>query len=99
MVGRGRAVLDQRKREQDERIAVRAAREEAGARLDGIQERIGAVTIEQVDEAEQDLDQAWAGWTPRSSALRQQLAGRRQQLAVTGDWVADGDLEPGAREQ
>ncbi len=72
-------VLDKRQQEQQERAKARTTREEASARLDGIEERISELTIEQVDLAEQDHDTAWAGWTPRYSALRE-LAARRQQL-------------------
>ncbi|MGI8559084.1 MAG: ParB/RepB/Spo0J family partition protein [Solirubrobacteraceae bacterium] len=75
-----RPVLDKRQQEQRERAAARKAREEATARLDGIEERIGELTIEQVAEVEQDLDGAWTGWTPRYSTLRQLVADRRQQL-------------------
>jgi len=54
--------------------------------LDGIEERIDKLTIEQIDRAGQDLDNAWAGWTPRQSTLRQLLADRRKQLtAAAGD--------------
>lgn len=49
-------VLDKRKQERQERAAQRKTREEATARLDGIKERIGELTIEQLDQAEQDLD-------------------------------------------
>ena len=56
-------------------------REEAGARLEGLEDRIAELTIEQVEQAEQDLDAAWTGWTPRYSDLRQKLAVRREQLA------------------
>jgi len=79
------SVLDKRKLEQQERAAERKTREEATARLDGIEERIGELTIDQLDQSEQDLDTAWAGWTPRHSALRQLLADRRQQLTAPDD--------------
>lgn len=95
-------VLVKRRREQQEqqeRITARTAREEAVARLDGIQEPICQPRIEQVAVAEQDLDRAWSGWTPRYSALRQQLAERRRQLAATGDQLAEGEAESGAQEQ
>jgi hypothetical protein len=74
-----RSVLDKRRQEQEERAASRKAREEATARLETIDE----LTIEQLGQAEQDLDTAWTGWTPRYSTLRQLVAQRRQQLIVT----------------
>ena len=74
--------LDKRQEEHQERTAARKAREEATARLDGIEERISELTLEQLDQAEQDLDSAWAGWTPRYGTLRQLLADRRQQLTT-----------------
>lgn len=90
-------VLDRRKQEQQERAAARKAREEAAARLDGIEERMGELTVEQLDHAEEDLDRAWTGWTPRYSALRQQLGERRQQLIASTDdkaaQVAAGQTE------
>jgi hypothetical protein len=89
----------QEQREQQERITARRAREEAVARLDGIQERICQLRIEQVALAEQDLDCGWSGWTPRYSALRQLLAERRRQLAATGDLLAEGEAESGAQRQ
>ena len=76
-------VLEQRQQQREERAAARKARDEAAARLDGIEERIGELTIRSVDQAEKDLDTAWAGWTPRHSTLRQLLADRRRQLAGT----------------
>lgn len=73
-------MLDKRRQEQHERSAADKTRREATERLDGIEERIGELTIEQIDQAEQDLDSAWAGWTPRHSTLRQLLAARREKL-------------------
>jgi ParB family chromosome partitioning protein len=74
-------LLERRERQRGERAAARRAREEAAARLDGIEERIGDLTSKDVDQAEKDLEAAWTGWTPRHSTLRQLLADRRQQLA------------------
>jgi len=79
-------ILEKRQQEQDERVAAHKTRREATERLDGIEERIDKLTIEQIDRAGQDLDNAWAGWTPRQSTLRQLLADRRKQLtAAAGD--------------
>ena len=77
-------VLTTRRQEQQERAAARTAREQAAERVQAIEQRIGELTIEQIDQAEQDLDGAWSGWTPRYSELRQQLAARRQQLTADG---------------
>ena len=74
-------VLEQRQQQRQERAAARKARDEAAARLEGIEERIGELTIQDVDQAEADLNTAWAAWTPRHSTLRQLLADRRRQLA------------------
>jgi len=79
-VGLLKPVLEQRQQQREEHAAARRARDEATARLDGIEERIGDLTSEDVDQAEKDLDAAWTGWTPRHSTLRQLLADRRQQL-------------------
>jgi len=76
-------MLEKRRQEQQQRSAARRAREEASARVEGIEDRIGELSVEQVAQAEQDLDNAWAGWTPRYSTLRGLLAARRQQLTQT----------------
>ena len=83
-------VLEARKAEQQERAAARKAREEAVARLDGIEERIGELTGEQLDEAERDLDTVWARWTPEHTRLRELLAARRAELAA-GDEQSNAD--------
>ena len=75
-------VLEKRKAEQQERSVARKAREEAVSRLDGIEERIGELTAEQVDQAEDDLDAVWARWSPEHTKLRQRLATRRVELAA-----------------
>src|SRR5581483_3169885 len=79
-------LLEQRQQQREERAAASKARDEAAARLDGIEGRIGELTIEAIIQAEEDLNTAWTGWTPRHSTLRQLLADRRQQ--PTG---SDGD--------
>lgn len=79
-VGLLKPVLEQRRQQREERAAARKARDEAAARLEGIEERMGELTIEDVDRAEKDLDTAWTGWTPRHSTLRKLLADRRQQI-------------------
>lgn len=73
-------LLEQRQQQKEERAAARKARDEAAVRLDGIEQRIGGLTIEDVNQAEEDLDTAWTGWTPRHSTVRQLLVDRRQQL-------------------
>jgi ParB/RepB/Spo0J family partition protein len=77
-------VLETRKTEQQERSAARKAREEAVSRLGGIEEQIGELTEEQVDQAERDLDPVWTRWTPEHTRLCELLAARRAELA-TGD--------------
>jgi hypothetical protein len=74
-------VLEQRQHERGERAAARKARDEAAARLEGIEERIGELTARDVDQAEDDLNTVWVGWTPRHSTLRQLLGDRRRELA------------------
>lgn len=74
-------LLAQRQQQREERATAAAARDEACARLEGIESRISELTIEDVNQAEEDLNSAWTGWTPRLSTLRQLLADRRQQLA------------------
>lgn len=82
-------VLEKRKAEQKERSAARKAREEAASRLEGIEERIGELTVEELDQAECDLDAVWARWTPEHTRLRDDLAARRAQLATTDKPVDD----------
>ena len=82
-------VLETRKAEQQERSAARKAREEAVTRLDGIEERIGELTGDELDQAERDLDTVWARWTPEHTRLRERLAARRAELAT-------GDKQPNA---
>ena len=90
-------VLEQRKAEQEERSATRKAREEAVSRLDGIEERIGELTVEELDQAEQDLDAVWARWTPEHTMLRDQLTARRAELAAPDQPVDES--EPVSAEQ
>lgn len=92
-------VLDKRKQEQQERSAARKGVRRPWRRLEGIEERIGELSIEQLDQAEQDLDSAWAGWTPRYSTLRQLLAERRQQFADGCEREADEEATEAVREQ
>ena len=75
-------VLEKRKAEQQERSAARKAREDAASRLERIEERTGELTVEQLDQAERDLDAVWARWTPEHAALRERLAARRAELAA-----------------
>ena len=75
-------VLAKRRQQHEERATARKAREEAAARLEGIEDRIDELTVEQVEQAERDLEQAWTGWTPRDSDLRQKLATRREHLTT-----------------
>ena len=75
-------VLARRRLQHEEHAAARKAREEAAARLEGIEDRIGDLTVEQVEQAERDLEQAWTGWAPRYSDLRQKLITRRGQLTA-----------------
>ena len=75
-------VLAKRREQHEERAEARKAREQAAARLEGMEDRIAEMTVEQVEQAERDLEQAWTGWTPRYSDLRQKLATRREHLAA-----------------
>ena len=90
-------VLERRKAEQQERSAARKARDEALARLEDIEERIGELTVEEVDQAERDLDAIWARWTPEYTRLRDRLAARRGELAASEKPV--DDTEPVSAEQ
>ena len=90
-------MLESRKAEQQERSAARKAREEAVARLEGIEERIGELTVEEVDQAERDLDAVWARWTPEHTRLRDLLATRRAELAAPYKPV--GETRPVSTEQ
>lgn len=79
-------VLAKRRQQHEERVTARQRREEAAARLEGIEDQVAELTVEQVEQAEGDLEQAWTGWTPRYSDLRQKLTDRRRQLTdVPGD--------------
>ena len=66
---------------------MRKARDEATARLDGIEERIGELTVDEVNQAEEDLGTAWTSWTPRHSTLRQLLVDRRPAAQQHGQRV------------
>ena len=82
-------VLEKRKAEQAEWSAARNAREEAASRLEGIEERIGELTVEELDQADCDLDAVWARWTPVHTRLRDSLGARRAQLAASEKPVDD----------
>jgi len=90
-------VLEKRKAEQAERSAARKAREEATSRLEGIEERIGELCAEELDQAERDLDAIWARWTPEHTRLGDALAARRAELAASDKPV--DDAEPVSAEQ
>jgi hypothetical protein len=75
-------VLAKRGEEQAARAADREAREQAKARLEGIEDRVAELSVDQIDQAEQDLESAWTGWTPRHSAVRQMLNARREELTA-----------------
>ncbi len=90
-------VLARRKAEQQERSAARKARDEALARLEDIEERIGELTAEELDQAERDLDAVWARWTPEHTRLRDQLAARGAELAASEKPL--DDTEPVSAEQ
>lgn len=90
-------VLEKRKAEQEERSTARQAREAAVSRLEGIEDRIGELTVEELDQAELDLDAVWARWTPEHTRLRDGLAARRAEL-VASDKPVD-DTERASAEQ
>jgi hypothetical protein len=90
-------VLESRKAEQEERSAAHKAREAAVSRLEGIEDRIGKLRVEQLDEAERDLDAVWARWTPEHTRLRDRLATRRAELAAPDQRV--DDTEPASTQQ
>jgi hypothetical protein len=73
-------VLEKRQQEREERAAASRTRKEAVERLEGIEDRVGELTVEDIEQAEKDLETAWTGWTPRHSTLGQLLADRRRQL-------------------
>ena len=90
-------VLERRKTEQEERSAAHKAREDAVSRLEGIEERIGELPVEELDQAERDLNAVWARWTPEHTSLRDQLAARRAELAPSGKPL--DETEPVSAEQ
>jgi hypothetical protein len=90
-------LLEKRKAEQQERSAARKARAEAVSRLDDIEDRIGKLTVEELDQAERDLDAVWARWTPEHTSLRERLAARRAELAAPDKPV--DETEPVSVEQ
>ena len=63
----------------------------------GIEERIGELTVEELDQAERDLDAVWARWTPEHTRLRERLATRRAELAAPDKPV--DETEPVSAEQ
>ena len=90
-------VLEGRKAEQQEWSAARKTRDEATSRLDAIEDRIGELTAEELEQAERDLDTVWARWTPEHTRLRDGLAARRAEL--TGSEKPVDDCEPVSAEQ
>jgi len=75
-------VLEERKAHREEKLAEHQARQEAAARLEGLEERIGELGAEQLDQVDEDLAAAWVGWTPRQSELRDVVKARRAALAA-----------------
>jgi ParB/RepB/Spo0J family partition protein len=74
-------MLEERKAHREEKLDEHQAREEAAARLEGLEERIGELGAEDLDQVDEDLAAAWAGWTPRQSELRDLVKARRAALA------------------
>jgi ParB/RepB/Spo0J family partition protein len=75
-------VLEERKAHREEKLAEHQVREEAAARLEGLEERIGELDAAELDQIDEDLAAAWAGWTPRQSELRDLVKTRRAALAA-----------------
>ena len=90
-------VLENRKTEQEERSAARKAREAAASRLEDVEPRLVELTVEELDQAERDLDAVWARWTPEHTSLRERLASRRAELAAPDEPV--DETEPVSAEQ
>ena len=65
--------------------AERHEREQALARLDGVEDRISTLTADVLDHVEHDLDAASGGYDPRRSELPRQVEARRQQLTPGSD--------------
>jgi ParB/RepB/Spo0J family partition protein len=74
-------VLEERNAHREDKLAEHQARQEAAARLEALEERIGELGAEDLDQVDEDLDAAWAGWTPRQSELRDLVKARRAALA------------------
>lgn len=72
--------LEQRKQQRQQLAAERRLREQALARLDGVEDRIAALNAAELDQVEQDLDAAWPGHDPRRSQLRRLISSRREEL-------------------
>jgi ParB/RepB/Spo0J family partition protein len=82
-------MLEERKARREEKLAEHQTRQEAAARLEGLEERIGELGAEELDQVDEDLDAAWGGWTPRQSELRDLVKARRAALAgVQGEQSA-----------
>jgi len=77
--------LQERKRDREQRAGERQAREDALARLQGIEQRIPELDADELAGVAQDVELAWAGWDPRQSELRQLLRARRNALSDQQD--------------
>ena len=75
-------VLEKRKAHREEKLAEHQARQEAAARLEGLEERIGELGADELDQVDEDLAAAWAGWTPRHRELRDLVKARSAALAA-----------------
>jgi ParB/RepB/Spo0J family partition protein len=75
-------MLEEREAQREEKLAEHQARQRAAVRLEGLEDRIGELGAEELDQVELDLAAAWEGWTPRESELRDLVEARRAALAA-----------------
>lgn len=74
--------LQEREQHRSEVAKQRQDREEALARLEGVEERIPQLDEAELEQVKSDLDAAWTGWNERQSALRQLVRARETELTA-----------------
>jgi hypothetical protein len=75
-------MLEERNTHREQKVAEHQERQEAAARLEGLEDRIAGLGAGELDQVDEDLAAAWAGWTPRQSELRDLVKARRAALAA-----------------
>ena len=77
--------LKARQADRDRREVELRERDEARARLEGLEQRIADLNAEQLEHVARDVDTAWIGWDPQQSELRRLVDHARAELDTSAE--------------